>query len=465
MGASPRDVVVVGASLGGLFAAAALARPGTRVTVVERDELPEHPAPRAGVPQGRQPHVLLHRGLVAMEQLLPGVRDDLLRAGAVALDTGDLAWLNEPGWATPVREYGVVSATRPLVEHVVRQRVLALRGVRLVQGTRVQGLARGVGGRAWSVDTTRREGHAVVRRERLEADLVVDASGRASRLPLWLSELGVEPARRHKVDARVGYATQVLELPHDRVAAAGVVVLQRAGARGGLALPVEGDRWLVAGVGAGELRPSRADLRTFLGLVPDPALAQLVDAGHLVGDVAVHRQTGNLRHDYHRVHDWPDGLLVLGDALCCFNPVYGQGIAVAALEAVELRDADASGRLGRPGGARRLLGRFASVVDVPWGIATGTDLRLPTTEGRLTGLDAAFSSWTQELTRLAAHGDRTVQRSLSAVYHLAAPPTTLLRPRLLAHALRARVTGVGPGVPRPQILAPAQARRDSAATS
>jgi 2-polyprenyl-6-methoxyphenol hydroxylase-like FAD-dependent oxidoreductase len=275
----------------------------------------------------------------------------------------------------------------------------------------------------------------------------------------------VEPAPRQKVDARVGYATQVLELPHDRVAVAGVVVLQRAGARGGLALPVEGDRWLVTGIGAGDLRPLRTDLRTFLGLAPDPALAQLVDAGRLVGDVAVHRQTGNLRHEYHRVHDWPDGLVVLGDALCCFNPVYGQGVTVAALEALELWDADVTGRLQRPGGARRLLARFASVVDSPWAIATGTDLRLPTTQGRLTGLDAAFASWAHELTRLAAHGDRTVQRSLAEVYHLAAPPTSLLRPRLLGHALRARVLGLGAPVPRPQILVPAQERRDSPATS
>src|SRR5689334_12071615 len=136
-------VVVLGGSLAGLFAAAAAAAAGRHVTVLERDGEPQDMEPRSGVPQGRQAHALLYRGLIAMEELLPGVRQELIDAGAVPLDTGDVAWLGELGWS-PIGKpaFEVVSATRPLLEHVVRRRVAALPRVDIRYGLRVDGLAR-----------------------------------------------------------------------------------------------------------------------------------------------------------------------------------------------------------------------------------------------------------------------------------------------------------------------------------
>lgn len=145
--------------------------------MLERDELSPNTLERPGVPQGRQPHVYLRKALSAAEEPLPGLRDDLEANGGVPFDTGQLAWLGETGWA-PVGPSGhsVVSLTRPLFEQVVRTRVLALDGVELRDGHRVNGVQRSQGN-TWRVET---DGGPV------GADLVVDALGRASRMPTWL---------------------------------------------------------------------------------------------------------------------------------------------------------------------------------------------------------------------------------------------------------------------------------------
>lgn len=444
--ACPARVVVVGASLAGLFAAAACAGGGRTVTVVDRDVLPAGPAPRPGVPQGLQPHVLLYRGLLAMEELLPGLGQELRDAGAVEIDTGDLAWLGELGWsAYRSPQFVVLSATRPLLEHLVRRRVRQLPGVTVLDDTRVLTLRRG--GDDWEAVTSQGVHHA---------DLVVDASGRGSRLPVWLEAAGVTGIVVSEVDARTGYATRMYAAPPDRIEPAGVLVLQTPDLpRGGTALPVEGGHWLVCAVGSGAHRPPRdaEGYEAFLRGLRDPALAEVLDVARPVGDVAVHRQTGNRRHHYERVRRWPDGLLVVGDAFCTFNPVYGQGVAVAACEALELSRALTSG--WRTGSERQLLRAFTRLTALPWQIATSQDLRLPSCDGSPSATAELTRRWTEQVTLLAGHGDRRAQWALARLYHLVAPPRVLLHPALLAAATRARVGGLGAPNPRPRIVAPA----------
>lgn len=462
-----QDVVVIGAGMAGLLAAAALARDGRAVTVLDRDDLPDDPVPRHGVPQGRQPHLLLHRGLRTIDTLLPGFEDDLSAAGAVPVDTGDLAWLGVEGWTPASREVGVLLATRPLLEHVLRRRVVALPGVRVVGSRRVAALRRGGPGEPrWWVDAVAagwsdgpREAEAGeeddgTEAHALPADLVVDASGRASRLPTWLDALDVPEAAVEEVDAQVGYATVRVRLPAEQVATSGVVVIQLPGEGGGLALPTEHGWWTVTALGAGAHRPPRdlPGLRSFLTDVRDDSLARLVAAGEVDGDVATHRQTGNRRHRYDRVAGWPDGLVVLGDALCAFDPVYGQGITVAALEAQVLHRADAHRDLTAPGEAARVVRTCLRLGEVPWQMATSVDRQLgglPVAGGPVAALSGR---WIAELGRMSAHGDTVAQGALSRVYQLLAPPTSLFHPRLVARWARTRVRGYGPPVPRPAML-------------
>jgi len=440
----PWRVVVVGASVAGLFAAAAAAGRGNSVTVLERDILPGGPKPRAGVPQGEQPHVFLFRGLLALEELLPGSRQELLGLGAVPLDTGELPWLAEQGWL-PVgqRAFEVLSVTRPLFEHVVRCKVEGLPGVQIRAGSKVVGLRRC--DQWWEVGLA--DGSTVL------ADLVVDASGRSSRLPVWLADAGVGAAPVSTVDAGVGYATRMYAAAPFQVGAVGVVIQQTpATLAGGMALPVEGSRWLVGAFGCAEHRPPRdaAGFVSFLQRLPDPALAELVRHAEPVSNVAVHRQTANRRHYYEQVPNWPDGLLVVGDALCAFNPIYGQGITVAACEALLLRRALAAGL--EPGYARRLLRKFATVMFLPWAIAASEDLRYPTSTGRQHLPQALLGRWTRQLGRLAIHGNRRAYAVLGRVYHLMGSPALLFHPALVAAALQARLTGYGSPAPRPAAL-------------
>lgn len=444
-----REVVIIGASLAGLFAAAAAAATGAHVMIIERDVLPDGPMPRKGVPQSRQAHILLHRGLLAAEELVPGIREDMLNHGAVPFDTGTIAWLSEYGWSpTWIPAYQTVSATRPLLEHLVRERVRRFAAVTLHEGVRVSELRRDA--RNWQVvceDATT-----------VDADLVIDASGRGSRLPHWLTELGIPVSQPLTVDAHLGYACRtyraVGEPPIDF--AVNIAATPQTG-RGALAIPVEDGNWLVVAAGYGDRRPSRnaAEFDEFLATLPDPAVADLTQHLEPVGDIDIYRQTGNRRNHYGRSRTWPAGLVAVGDAYCAFNPVYGQGITVAACQALLIRDALKHDRTpaGRgPLATRRLQRRIGAAADLPWSVATSEDLRHPSSSGSQTRVQRLVGLWTDQLARLVAHGDRDAYLAFARVYHLMAAPAMLFNPRVIYSVCRAAVRGMPEQNPRPRAL-------------
>jgi len=388
--------------------------------------------------------VFLHRGLLAAEELLPGLRQDILDAGAIRFDTGDLAWLGQFGWNTrEVNVFHVLSTSRPLLEALIRRRVAALAGVEIRATTEVVGLARPQG--RWQVHL--RQGSPI------EADLVIDASGRASRLQNWLAGLGHADVKTTEIDARIGYATRVYRGDADLAEIPGIIMVPTpAEPAGGGALPIEDGRWLIGGIGAGDRRPPREieAFESFLATLRDPALFDLARRLTPIGGVAIHRQTANRWHHYERSRDWPDGLLVVGDALCAFNPVYGQGITVAAVEAVTLRDALRKGPTR--GWCGRLLRHFARDIALPWSVATGTDLTFDSCPQSPSRWAAVSRKWTDELWYLAAHGDRRAVRTLGGVYHLMLPGWRALHPGLAFAAIRRRVGRSPSAVPRPGSL-------------
>jgi 2-polyprenyl-6-methoxyphenol hydroxylase-like FAD-dependent oxidoreductase len=437
------EVVVIGGSLAGLFAASAAAAAGARVTIIERDVLPTEPSSRKGVPQDRQPHVLLHRGLLAAEELLPGLRDELLEHGAAPFDAGAMPWLGEYGWMpTWIPSYEIVSATRPLLEHLVRRRVRQLPNVVIHEGERVSQLRRS-GGR-WQVECE----DATMS----EADLVIDASGRSSRLPHWLAELGYPTPEPRTIDAHFGYACRVYSAHGAVPIDTGIMIfaVPETGA-GALALPVEDNRWLVVAAGYGDRRPTRdaAEFMPFLEALPDPAIADLVRHLEPVSDVVIYRQTSNRRYSYGEHRAWPDNLLAVGDAYCAFNPVYGQGITVAACQALLLRD---SLSRNKPLRSRRLQRKIAAVADFPWSVATTEDIRRPSSTDELTRSQQLVGRWTGELAKLAAHGERGAYRAFVGVYHLMAAPALLFHPALFLSAGLAAIRGMPPAAPRPAVL-------------
>jgi 2-polyprenyl-6-methoxyphenol hydroxylase-like FAD-dependent oxidoreductase len=428
------QAVVIGGSLTGMLAAAALS--GTmNVTVVERYELPHGPLPRQGVPQARHAHLLWSGGARALEALVPGAADALLAAGGRRIAVpSDLVVLTSGGWLTrfPEQQF-FLSATRDLLDWVVRDRVTRSPGVRTLPGRSVVGL-RGTATAVTGVLV--RDGR---RDETLEADLVVDAGGRGSSMPRWLDRLGLPPVRTDLVDSGLGYASRFFRAPPGTADFPAVNLQadprQPVPGLNGTILPVEDGRWLVTLSGTRGARPT-ADpdaFEAFARGLRHPVIADLLSRVTPLSDVTVSHSTVNQRRRYERMRVWPEGLVVLGDALATYNPLYGHGMSVAARHALVLRD-EITRRPG-PGLARRVQRGAARAADAAWALAAGQDLRYPEAEGSAPGpLGAVMTRYSDRLMRTATRR-RGACRAFLDVMSLSAPQAAALRPDVVASVL------------------------------
>jgi 2-polyprenyl-6-methoxyphenol hydroxylase-like FAD-dependent oxidoreductase len=429
--------VVLGASMAGLLAARVLASSYGQVTVIDRDPLPEAPSHRRGVPHGRHLHALAARGQQALEELFPGLTDELVAHGAPAGDLLANGRLHFSGHRLRQADTGLVllCASRPFLEGHVRARVRALPNVTLLDRCDVVGLATTPDGR-------RVTGARVLRRadgsaeELLGADLVIDATGRGSRTPTWLQALGYARPQEEQVRIGLGYATRTYRPPPDALGG-DLAVLDAATPehpRTGALLTQEGDRWMVTLAGIlGDHPPTDPDgFLAFARSLRFPDIHETIEDAEPLDDPVPFRFPASVRHRYERLHRFPDGLLVMGDAVASFNPIYGQGISVAALEALTLRRHLERGAEPRP---RRWFRDLARVVDVPWDMAAGGDLVFPGVQGRRTRKLRLVSAYLARLHAAAAH-DADLASAFVRVVGLVAPPQSLLRPSIAVRVLR-----------------------------
>jgi flavin-dependent dehydrogenase len=429
--------VVLGASMAGLAAARVLADAYERVTVLERDTLPDAAVHRRGVPQSRHAHGLLAGGRVALEELFPGLTDELVANGALSGDLqAETRWYNHGLRLCPSpSDLRSVAVSRPLLEQRVRDRVRALPNVRVVDRCDVAGLATTPDGR-------RVGGVRVIRRadgsaeEVLEADLVLDATGRGSRSPVWLEELGYPRPAEEELRVGVAYASRIYRRRRDHVGGDRAVVIAATGERrrGGVMLSMEGDRWLVTLFGyPGGYPPTDPDgFVAFAATLPAPDIFEVILDAEPLGDPLPARYPASVRRRYERLDRFPDGYLVIGDAVCGFNPIYGQGMSVAALEALALRDCLGDGLDGL---GPRFLARIAAIIDIPWAIAVGSDLRFPEVSGPRTAKVRLINAYLARL-HVAAAGDPVVGRAFLRVVNLMDRPQRLLRPAIAVRVLR-----------------------------
>jgi len=464
-GGCGRPAVVIGGSMAGLLAARVLADHFERVTVVERDRFPAEPAFRKGVPQARHVHVLLTRGSRALERLFPGVTAELAAAGAPAVDwTADLAVLMRGGWH-PRFPSGMVTRTcsRALLEWTIRRRVAARSNIRFLEACDVVDLlpdpsGAGVAGARLRWREAPPERLAPEEREALRADLVVDASGRDSRAPRWLGALGYPAPAETTINSFLGYATRWYRRPAGFAADWKALLLSAGppeGKRGGVILPVEGDRWFVTLTGGGRDYPpaDEADFLAFARTLRAPTLYEAILGAEPLSPVYSYRRTENRLRHYERLPRWPEGFVVVGDAVCAFNPVYGQGMTVAALaaEALDACLAAQTARGGLAGLAPRFQRQLAKVNEPAWLLATGEDFRYRETEGGRPGWTARLLHRYMDHLLLAAAQDPAVHRVFIEVIQLLQPPRALARPSIalavLRHAARRWLALAGRGAP------------------
>ncbi|MFC5280001.1 FAD-dependent oxidoreductase [Halorubrum rubrum] len=419
--------VVLGGSVAGLCAARVLADAFDEVVVLERDPIPETPRPRDGAPQTSHPHAMLEAGRATIEDLLPGFGERLLSAGGLLIDAAREMRYYDGGdfLAEPPERLPMYCASRPLFEHAIREGIARLPSVTQR------------GNRHFSAyETDAASDHAVTgvefRDERgdpttLPADLVVDATGRTSRTPSWLEEHGYEPPQTESVEVDVTYSTVRVDRPASARHAL-VVPPDPPRTRGAAAIPIEDGRWevILQGLHGDDAPTDREGLVAFAESFPVAEVAELVRDREWA-DPEIHRYPfpSSVRRRYDRLDRFPDGLVVTGDAVASFNPIYGQGMSVAALDALALHHALAGGGLDDLG--RRFFDRTADLVEAVWRVAVGADFAFEATTGpKPTGTDA-FNRYVDRLVS-TAHDDGRVTDAYYRVFRLERGPTSLLRP-------------------------------------
>jgi hypothetical protein len=369
-----------------------------------------------------------------IEQFFPGWTDEVVASGGVRGDiAGDVSWVGHGVTlkSAPSDLIGLL-ASRPVLEGHVRRRLLALSNVRAIENCAVQGLVasedhsavKGVRVRTGNIE------------EIIDADLVVDASGRGSSSPAWLESIGYIRPAEERIEIGIGYTTRIYRRRPTDLNGKYAVVVAGSGPnwRNGVVLYQTEDRWIVSiGGFFGDNAPDDDLLfAAYAGSLPTSEIYDIVAHAEPLSDFVSYRYPANLRRRYEELTQFPSGYLVFGDAICSFNPVYGQGMTVAAQEAALLRQCLEAGDVDL---ARRFFAAAKGAIDVPWDIAVGNDLRHPKVQGPRSP-KVRFINWYIGKLHMAARHDAELATAFLRVANLEAPPTLLLSPANVLRVIR-----------------------------
>jgi 2-polyprenyl-6-methoxyphenol hydroxylase-like FAD-dependent oxidoreductase len=374
--------VVIGGSIAGLCAARVLSDHYGRVTIFERDDLPEQPANRAAVPQGRHVHLLMARGANEFNGLFPGLLDDMVAAGVPKLENRpDCIHFGAAGHVlgtntTLRREFTAYVPSRPHLEWQIRRRALALPNVELVHEAVAEPQFERAEERVTGVLLEAGDESSAV-----SADLVVDATGRGTRLPVWLEQWGFGRPTEDTVDVGIGYATHQVHIPdglvEEKVVVAGACRAQPLGL--GMLLYEDGN-WGVTTFGTGKVEPPKnfGEICALADEILPAHVSAALRQGEPIGDMAFHKYPTSRWRRYDKMDRFPAGIIPFGDAVVSFNPTFGQGMTMSSIQAGNLREVL---RTGAPEIAVELSKATAKTTWPVWAMTSIGDLSLHNATG------------------------------------------------------------------------------------
>ncbi|GAA4422393.1 FAD-dependent monooxygenase [Actinokineospora soli] len=445
--------VVLGGSLAGLFAARVLSDAYDEVLVVDRDTIVGVAEARRSCPQGKHINGLLARGQLAMEEMYPGITEEIFADGVPTGDLcGNVRWyFNGVRIQQQAAGLTCVSASRPMLEKHIRRRTLDIANISVLERHAVLGITttadKGTitGARVQPVEG----GEEKV----LDADLVIDATGRGSRTPVWLEELGYGTVEEESKKVGLGYVTQHYRLKCDPYH--GDLSINPVASpelpRGAIFTKTDGGRVELTAYGIlGDHPPTdQQGFYDFVKTLAAPEIHEALMQAEPLDEPVAFRFPTTLRRRYERMTKLPAGLLVVGDAVTCFNPVYAQGMTVSALSALTLRSHLHSGAAPSPVAFFRDLAR--NVIDQPWEMTNTVDLNFPGVEGERTK-QVKMAQKFLKLTQIAATRDKTVAAAYMRTAGLIDPPETLMKPKLLIRILLNALRGPAKPTPAPPVV-------------
>lgn len=430
--------IVLGGSFGGLMTARVLSAHYRQVTILEKDAVHHYPEARKGQAHTQHLHGFLPCALAILSRYFPGFKKDVTDHGGIVNDFGTaMNWFSHGGFKKNVH-LGIqgVSLSRSLLEHLVRERVLALPNVRLLDKTTVSRLD-------FSEDLTQVKGvviHKINGDMILGADLVVDCTGRGSRMPQWLMDAGYDEVPVNKVKIDVTYTTRVYKRAKDDAMGRNWIACTPdapSERRNGAAFPIEGDRWIIS-VGGWHGEKAATDEEGFLAFLktlPNQNIYDIASTCEPLSDIFQYKYPVSIKKNYEKLRRFPLGLLVLGDAVSSFNPVYGQGMSSVCLQVVEL-DKLISARVEGHRLAKVYFKRIQKIKNKLWSMSTSEDFRFPETTGnRPFGID--ITNKYVSMVHKAAITDEKVSKAFLKVMGLIDPPAKLFSPMMLWRILTA----------------------------
>ena len=435
-----RQAVVVGAGMGGLSAARALADHFERVLVIENDALPVEVAPRPGTPQCKHVHGLLMGGLQALESLFPSLEQSLLQAGAVPVRMSSDLRFEPPGYDPfPQRDLGlhILCMTRPLVEAMVRKKIALHANISVRDRCKAQELLVTSRGAKPSKLTGVRCAGPDGKTEDLAADFVVDASSHGLLTLNLLASLWLLAPSESTIGVDIGYCTSMFEIPDDAPTdwkAMLVLPDPPRNRRSAFIIPAEGRRWTVTLAGRYSDKPpdDEAGYFAYIKNLRTSTARNALRNAKRQGAFSRYVLKASRRRHFEGIAAFPDGLLPFGDTICRFNPVYGQGMSVAAQEACLLRTLLAgASREGK--GINALASTFfaeaQNLIETPWASSAIPDFLDPLTEGpRPPDLENRLK-FGAALAKVAAE-DPATHKVMVEVQHLLKPSSAYQAPEI-----------------------------------